>query len=136
VRDSDALIAPQQAVQLRLSRWRTYTLRFITRYGLNEEQRQKALQICGECESKGLRLIERMAEQVTELERTRDRILTTAIDGEVAPQTMQAYLKQRGALLDRLDSIFENELKPRLDRLLTRSQRAQGEKPKENEDVP
>lgn len=110
--------APIAAVAV-LSEWERYTLEFSQRFQLNAEQRQKALQILYDCQERAQRHLSRVA---NELEAVADRAVSSApvnrqhTNSDVEAQTL--------AVLQPVRDIFENELKPRLERLPTRAQRA------------
>lgn len=105
--------------------WEAYTRRFIIRYKLDEEQTQKAWAICNECQERGRAYIARRKPVLEEIDK-RLRKPASATGGE--------ELAQRGRLesekadnLAPLTKIFEEQLKPRLERLPTRAQRRAAE---------
>lgn len=104
--------------RLLLTPWEQFTQRFIERYTLNGEQSQKAWLICDECQKAARKWIDAHRQELAHL-----------IDGAAAVQESTAVTKKSdAALLRPIEDIFANELKPRLERLPTRAQRAAAEK--------
>lgn len=108
--------------------WDTYTRNFIEKYELNEAQAQKAESILQRCKQQGKQVVmrseKRLAEidsQIAELRKTKSRDKSHAAN-------LQKLETQRGELLKPLTAIFEKRLKPQLDKLPTRAQRAAAEK--------
>ncbi len=102
--------------------WEQYVRTFIARYALDDEQRQRAWTILLECR--------RTAESV--MAPRRDQMIS------LISEQMQARTDQNDDRADELerqiaelrkpiDEIFERQLKPRLDKLPTRAQRAAAE---------
>lgn len=108
-RDARAAGATSGPASPSYSAWRVYTLRFIERHDLNDEQRQKALTILADCEERGRRLAVILLDQ----------------PGGADP-SKAGKSERRLRLGERLDEVFETQLKPRLDALLTRRQRQVG----------
>jgi hypothetical protein len=99
--------------------WEAYVRSFIERHELTAEQTTHAWQILATCQSD--------AEAETRRERLECTPLLTEMlaQGEQFPKRKQEQLdKLIASVRTRVDDIFENRLKPRLDGLLTRAQRA------------
>jgi hypothetical protein len=92
-----------------LTPWERYTLEFIARYRLNDQQIQKALAILRECEERRCTLEARMKGR--------------------APQQVEQVNQQ-------IATIFEKTLKPKLEKLPTRQQRAEIEPQQTQETEP
>jgi hypothetical protein len=99
--------------------WEAYVRAFIGRNELTDEQTTQAWQILGMCQT--------AAEEETRRQRLECTPLITEMlaKGEQFPKRKQEQLdKLLATVRTRTDDIFESRLKPRLDRLLTRAQRA------------
>lgn len=99
-----------------LSVWETFTRDFIAKYRLNVEQSQRAWQILRECQKVANQHLARHEAEIAAIER--ETSSAPRDDGAT-----QAARKKLEKLLEPVQSIFENELKPRLDKLPTREQR-------------
>lgn len=106
-------------------KWEQYVRDFIARYQLDEGQKQRAEAYLKDCLQQGERYmqtklsqIERVDAEVAELAKSTDKNKTAQI---------AKLAEQRKKLLEPLDRIFEGQLKPRLDKLPTRAQRAAAE---------
>ena len=105
------------------SRWQRYTREFIARYSLKDSQEQKAWSILKKCQEQGNSYVARHRAELDKLEaRVGELSKSTAA---AADREQLAAVRQRlGEKLAPIDDIFENQLKPRLDKLPTRKQRA------------
>lgn len=99
--------------------WEQYVRDFIHQFKLNEGQSQRALLILKDCQEQGERVIQSRREEITRL----DRVMAAA--GRGKDNTGAAAQRER--MLSPLSDIFEKQLKPRLDRLLTTAQKKAGE---------
>ncbi|MBI5865395.1 MAG: hypothetical protein HZB38_12985 [Planctomycetes bacterium] len=100
----------------RETEWERYTRRFIERYRLNDEQRQKALLILSDCEERAKAYVAKNRSALEELE--------SRLASEPSPQQNQITLtNEQKRLLAPLSTIFETRLKPGLEKLPTRAQR-------------
>lgn len=106
-----------------LSPWREYVLNFIVKHALNAEQTQKSWQILSQCEIRGRAYLHK---QKSELDRLNAR-LDAARGTKAFPRVREETAECRHKLLLPIGDIFEQDLKPRLDGLLTRSQRARAQ---------
>ena len=97
-----------------LSLWEQYVAEFIRRYNLDKDQTEKAWAIYRQCRDRAQRYLGSRKQAIEELENQLRTAFTDAV-----------LLRKREALKAPVDEIFTRELKPRLDRLLTPSQRAQ-----------
>lgn len=129
----DALPTPEQQAALKEAQrlvgvkhfeswWERYTRRFIGRYSLNKAQTQKARSILKKCQDQGNSYVKRHRAELDELEARVAELskTTTAADREQLVAARQRF----GEKLAPIDDIFEKQLKPRLDKLPTRKQRA------------
>lgn len=94
-----------------LTGWEAYTVRFIDKYRLDQAQTQKAIQILRQCQG--------LARKHTQ----RNKKAFVAIEQSSSTKDVQTE-SRRAAVLKPLKDIFEQQLKPRLDALLTRHQRS------------
>lgn len=103
--------------------WERFTLDFIARYHLDDDQRQKAMTILAECQQRGWRHVARIRPAMEALDRRAAgaRGESAASGHKLSPSDLA---RERGKLLKPLDDIFQKELKPRLETLPTRAQRA------------
>lgn len=101
------------------SAWVRYTREFIRKYGLNDEQSQHAWKICKQSQDRGREYVTRHKSRVEALTR---RIETS----QAEPETQQAQDKLK-ELLEPLAEIFEKRLKPGLDAIPTRKQKARAD---------
>ncbi|MCG3126974.1 MAG: hypothetical protein CHACPFDD_01830 [Phycisphaerae bacterium] len=113
----------QPSTQRTLTAWEKYVLDFIERYELNTEQAEKARSILKECQETAATHIARHKGEFEALEKE-----YAALDRTNTPEKAQRREERRGELFKPLDDIFEKELKPRLEKLPTRAQRAAVEK--------
>lgn len=103
---------------------------FIARYDLDGEQTQKAQLILRQCEARAsVYLTGRKAD----FERLEQRMASVeTLEGEPRAAAEREILAQRESLFAPVHEIFEKQLKPRLDRLPTRAQRAKATAALEN----
>lgn len=99
-----------------LSVWEAFTRDFIAKYRLNVEQSQRAWQILRECQQAANRYLSRHEAEIAVIE---SETSSEPRGAGAAP----AARKKMEKLLEPVQSIFENELKPRLEKLPTREQR-------------
>jgi len=98
-----------------------YTRWFMARYRLDDEQTQKAWVICRESEARARGLVARHRREIVELD-TRLKEASSSRAGD-ADETRARLNARRAELLEPIVRLFEQEFKPRLERLLTRAQR-------------
>lgn len=104
------------------SLWETYVRRFIQKYQLNDDQTQKAMSILKDCQAQAQSYMTRHKGDFEELDR---RAAKLKEKGEAeSSASWSALKKQKAKLLKPIGDIFERRLKPRLDKLPTRAQRA------------
>ncbi|MEP0848477.1 MAG: hypothetical protein HRF50_16850 [Phycisphaerae bacterium] len=117
----------QDAVTQRPSDWERYVQGFVGRHGLTDEQTQKAVAILADCQQRAHAQIDANR---AEFERIEQRFAASESINELR---RSGELDELNARMERLtapiDRIFERELKPRLDGLLTRAQRAAASAP-------
>lgn len=107
------------------STWDKYVRDFIAKYQLNDEQSQKANAVLEDCKAQADRYmrgrktqIEKIDKQVETLKGSKDKNKAKSL-GELTAQ--------RRKIMEPIDRIFEQQLKPRLERLPTRAQRRAAE---------
>lgn len=98
-----------------LSAWERYVIEFIQRYRLDAEQQQKAWAVLRDCQQRAEPLSSRLAQGLPGVEDA----LVRAVNAVEHQRAMLRLLR----LLAPLQQIFDQNLKPRLDALLTREQR-------------
>jgi len=103
------------------SEWEAYTRRFIARFKLVEDQTQKAQQVLKDCQEQAHQYLDRHKAAFEELDRRVEALAT--LDDEAKRKGAEALLDERHKLMQPVDDIFEQHLKPRLDKLPTRTQR-------------
>jgi len=104
--------------------WEGYTRRFIEAHKLDDEQQQKAWSVCHKCQDLARNYVNRQKSRFERLEARLNELQQSS------PPPVKEIGQIRGelaGLMRPVDDIFENQLKPRLDRLLTREQRRQAE---------
>lgn len=111
------------------TQWEAYTRLFIGRYGLDEEQSQKAWSICDDCQESGRAYVAKQRERLEELDRRIRNAKRTGPPKDTADLTRLESERQK--LMEPINRIFEQRLKPRLEQLPTRIQRAMGGTPSE-----
>jgi len=99
--------------------WRQYVNQFIQRYKLDAEQAQKAFVILAECEDRAEPIAQRIERRFAELARELKKAAQRS-DSDRIRQLRDAMAK----LKEPITQIFERRLKPGLEKLPRRSQRA------------
>jgi hypothetical protein len=102
--------------------WEEYVRTFVARYQLDREQREKANVILLECQRRAYEFMQRRRNDLTEII---SRLLDASASGRSEEAARLRERLQEG--LKPLDVIFEQSLKPRLEKLPTRAQRAAAE---------
>jgi hypothetical protein len=102
--------------------WERYVRQFIERYRLDREQADRAWAIFRECRRRADEYIQRRRDRFTEL-------ISQMLAARKAGQNEKAeeLASQVQRLCEPIDRIFEESLKPRLEKLPTRAQRAAAE---------
>lgn len=113
---------PAPATQPSMGEWERYTRAFIDHYRLDDAQRQRALQVLRECQERAHTHMTRIQNEFELLSKREEAVKRDA--SATAAQGMEEITTARGELLKPIGLIFERELKPRLERLPTRAQRA------------
>lgn len=107
------------------SQWEAYVRDFIQRFQLNEAQSQRAQSILKDCQEQGQRVMKSRQAQLERIDK-RETELRESKDKEMSKQLAELG-KERTKLLEPINDIFEKQLKPRLESLPTRAQRAAAE---------
>ena len=102
--------------------WEEYVRSFVKRHEFDRDQREKANLILLECQRQAHEFMQRRRNELTE-------IISKLLDASASGQSEQAArLRERlQEGLRPIDAIFEQSLKPRLEKLPTRAQRAAAE---------
>ena len=116
----------------KLTPWEEYTRDFITKYQFNDEQTQKAWSLCRECQDRARDYLRGKRDVFLKIE-DRTSVLGTA-RSDIARDEIKRLQERRESLMQPVEKIFQSELKPRLERLPTRAQRAAAEPPDEKID--
>lgn len=105
------------------SAWEKYVEDFIARYALDDAQQQQARSILEDCKQRADQYLqskkstmERIDEDLTKLKATREG------DSKRRASQISKLTEQQTKLKAPIDDIFEKQLKPRLERIPTRSQ--------------
>ena len=107
------------------SQWEAYVREFIQKYRLNDAQAEKARSILKDCQEQGRQY---MARHKAELDDFDKKVLALGQSKEKDKAKELADLNQRRSkLLEPIGRIFEQQLKPRLEKLPTTAQRAAAE---------
>ena len=106
--------------KLGLSRWEAYVKVFCDKYSLDHEQREAAYRILRDCQSRAEQFISRNADKIREIE---DELATLQKLDLPPPEAIDAFQAGLIRLFEPINTIFERQLKPRLEKLPTRAQR-------------
>lgn len=109
------------------SEWEAYTRAFIAKYKLDEDQTQKAWSICDECQARGKDFVRRRHAEITALDA--EEAAVRAKPAEQRAAARRDLAERRAKLLEPVQRIFDEQLKPRLEKLPTRAQRAGADQP-------
>ena len=109
------------------SQWDKYVENFIAKYKLDDTQTQKAHTILKDCKTQANQHVLGRKSQIEELDR-QTAAAKTSKDRNKATKLRQLN-EQKQKLLAPVNHIFEQQLKPRLERIPTRTQRRNAEKP-------
>lgn len=101
------------------SDWQKYTREFIARYRLDEDQAQRARQICKDCETQRDHYRNRRKAEFAAV----DDAERAARASGAAAEEWNKLRENRSRLEAPMQAIFEEQLKPRLEKLPTRAQR-------------
>lgn len=127
-RADPAATAARRDVKSFESEWERYTRAFIARYDLGDDQTQRALLLLKQCQEQGNSYLARQSREFEAL----DRRLNALADnrGKGSPPDVYALRmelqKELARLAGPIDAIFVEKLKPGLEKLPTRAQRARG----------
>lgn len=104
------------------SEWEAYTRRFIAHFALEDDQTTRALAILKDCQQQAASRLVRLRPRIRAHE---ERVAALRAAGRPLSAEVTASLAaHRKSLVGPIDEILESRLKPRLDRLPTRKQRA------------
>jgi hypothetical protein len=95
--------------------WERYVTRFIRDYALNGEQAQTAKRTLKDCQEQRDRYLTSKKDQI-------DALKDRAAAKERSAEAMEALQKEVAGLMERVDAIFNGQLKPRLMKIPTRKQ--------------
>jgi len=107
------------------SAWEAYTRGVIERFRFDDDQTQRAWSICRECQDSARRIIAIARPQLDLLRE--ESLESNPSDWKRVKALRIEWTARRERLLQQVREIFERELKPRLDKLPTRAQRARAE---------
>ncbi len=116
---------PTSARRRRESAWGAYTREFIAKYHLDDGQSQKALSILRECQEEANQYLLRHKSDFEQLQQKLEKVANADTPKE---EERYARSQQAAKLRAPLNEIFERQLKPRLEKLPTRAQRAAAER--------
>ncbi len=115
---------PASARRGRESAWEAYTREFIAKYHLDGGQSQKALSILRECQEEANQYLLRHKSDFEQLQQKLEKVAKADAPKE---EELRTRSQQATKLRAPLNEIFERQLKPRLEKLPTRAQRAAAE---------
>ncbi len=104
--------------------WAEYVRNFIVRYQLDAEQADKAILILHECEDRAREYVQRKKREFEELEKT---AVARAQEATADPDKSSRLGRREAELMSPIHEIFEQQLKPRLEKLPTRAQQRAAE---------
>jgi hypothetical protein len=116
---------PTAARRRRESAWEAYTREFIANYHLDGGQSQKALSILRECQEEANQYLLRHKSDFEQLQQKLEKVANADTPKE---EELRARSQQAAKLRAPLNEIFERQLKPHLEKLPTRAQRAAAER--------
>ncbi|TWT41796.1 hypothetical protein RAS1_29190 [Phycisphaerae bacterium RAS1] len=104
-----------------VSEWERYTLEFIRRYRLDDGQRERAMSILKQCQEQAA---PKLAERRPQFARLDEDIAALVKLPPAEQAARRSDLRRRiASLMAPIDDIFEDGLKPRLEKLPSRAQR-------------
>jgi hypothetical protein len=109
----------RQAIE---SEWETYTRQFIVRYELDDLQTQRAILILRQCQALGRAHFSRRKPEIERLD-----LELAKLRAGLDEKKREELMRRRGELTKPIERVFQEQLKPRLNRLPTRAQRAAAE---------
>ncbi|HMQ16043.1 MAG TPA: hypothetical protein PKC49_08730, partial [Phycisphaerae bacterium] len=113
--------AERYAAALRAeTEWEAYTRRFIERYRFIDEQAEQAWRICRTCQDSALDYARRHEQPLAQL---REQLSRQAAEPDGRRRAQAALDARLLSIANRVQDIFDNQLKPRLEKLPTREQR-------------
>jgi hypothetical protein len=107
------------------SEWEAYTRRFIERYKLTSDQAHAAMKVLHDCQEQAQTYLARHESEFKHLD-DQEQAARQA-DAADRKTRLESLAEARRKLRAPLDEIFEQQLKPRLEKLPTRKQRADAE---------
>ncbi|HWP02964.1 MAG TPA: hypothetical protein VNL96_05880 [Gemmatimonadaceae bacterium] len=116
--------APQPTT-VSLSEWERYTLDFIARHGLSEEQRQVALRVLRRCQDEAAQVARGISGKLKTLDD--EERAARSLPETVRSSKLVLLAQHRTKLLAPVESIFETRLKPGLEKIPTRAQKLAAE---------
>lgn len=99
--------------------WERYTHEFIARYKLNDDQSAAAMRVLHDCQEQRTSYLNRQQERIA--------LLQERATGPKKVGDAERITRELDQLREPIQRIFEQQLKPRLDRLPTRAQRQAAE---------
>ncbi len=106
------------------SKWEQYVRQFIEKYSLNEAQAEKAEAILKSCQSRAQSYMTKRKPQLDVLNAQIEKINSAEEKAPDAARQIAKINERKDKILEHVDRIFEYSLKPRLEKLPTRAQRA------------
>jgi hypothetical protein len=103
------------------SAWDKYVREFIAKYQLNDEQSQKANAVLEDCKAQADRYMRGRKTQIEKIDKQVETLKGSKDKNKA--KNLSELTAQRKKIMEPIDRIFEQQLKPRLERLPTRAQR-------------
>lgn len=107
------------------SEWEKYVREFCARYKLDEPQTQQANTILKQCQENAEKISASKKNELEEIDRKLNELKSSKDPAKTKEST--ELTKRRAALLEPINKIFEQQLKPKLERIPTRAQRRAAE---------
>jgi len=107
------------------SEWEKYVREFIVKYQLNDEQTQKANAVLEDCQAQADRYLKSQESQIARIDKQLDELKKSKDKNK--SKNVAKLTEQRNRLKEPVQRIFDQQLKPRLERLPTRAQRRAAE---------
>jgi polyhydroxyalkanoate synthesis regulator phasin len=101
------------------SQWESYVREFIEKYKLNDEQAQRARAILKDCQERAAQYTQKHKAEIEEL----DKKIAAASAAGGKSKELAELNERKSKLTEPVGQIFEQKLKPSLEKLPTRAQR-------------
>lgn len=133
----DEILIEGQKAEFVLDLWTNYTVAFIKRFKLDEEQAQKAMLILDDCKQQAQKYFTAKADDLTKAREEGARILKGEnMDSETRDRELRKAKARMDELQEPINRIFHLKLVPRLNRLPTTAQMKAEKETRESAELP